>query len=194
MRRIASVIRCYVCRTTWNSIRIPSVSDTSNEHNVPTHTQKRKKKRKKEKKFHASKRCIRFHQKKQDRANFFPRAITRVQSQSGCIRGRFVDKSPWRNRVPYGFYFSTLLGKFSGLIIEELTGPAVNWCKNSAASFERNFAPFRVSRVCRSIFHREYHPASVELSSKIGKNGSCRFTNGARDSFDRSIGIKKEEF
>ena len=23
--------------------------------------------------------------------------------------------------------------KFSGLIIEELTGPAVNWCKNSAA-------------------------------------------------------------
>lgn len=92
LRRIAGVIRCYVCRTTWNSIRIASVSDTSDERkyvprNLYTHGRKR------EEKFHASKRCTRSRQEKQDRANFF-HAIARVQSQSRCIRGRFVDNSP----------------------------------------------------------------------------------------------------
>lgn len=49
LRRIAGVIRCYVCRTTWNSIRIASVSDTSDERKyVPrptrTHTIEKEKK------------------------------------------------------------------------------------------------------------------------------------------------------
>lgn len=47
LRRIAGVIRCYVCRTTWNSIRIASVSDTSNAntfHGTCTHTVEKEKK------------------------------------------------------------------------------------------------------------------------------------------------------